>query len=244
MKHLRNIVLLCLALSLLVPTGCGTFKNMNQTGKNSIVGGAAGGAVGAGIGALIGGGKGTWIGALVGSAIGAGAGAAIGHSMDKQKAELENELDKLKAEINAKDSAIQVKEVTDNNNLKAIKVTLGDAVLFATNSFTLTPAADAALSRIAFNLNQNPGTHITVVGYTDNTGTYDYNMTLSQKRADAVRNYLISQGVAADRIQAVGDGENNPITSNATAAGRTQNRRVELYIFASEQTSRKCGNCK
>ena len=198
-------------------------------------GGTAGGAVGAGIGALIGGGRGTWIGALIGSAIGAGAGAAIGHSMDKQKNELEKELDKLRQEMDAKDSAIMVKEITDNNNLKAIKVVLGDAILFKTGSSTLSPQADAALSRIAYNLNQNPGTHITVIGYTDNTGGYELNMELSKQRANSVRNYLISQGVAADRITAEGDGWNNPITSNAPAAGRVQHRRLALYIYATKQ---------
>ncbi len=235
MKNLRNLVILFLSLTLIIPTGCQTFRNMDNSGKNAIVGGTAGGAVGAGIGALIGGGRGTWIGALIGSAIGAGAGAAIGHSMDKQKNELEKELDKLRQEMDAKDSAIMVKEITDNNNLKAIKVVLGDAILFKTGSSTLSPQADAALSRIAYNLNQNPGTHITVIGYTDNTGGYELNMELSKQRANSVRNYLISQGVAADRITAEGDGWNNPITSNATAAGRAQNRRVELYIYASEQ---------
>ena len=164
MKNLRNLVILFLSLTLIIPTGCQTFRNMDNSGKNAIVGGTAGGAVGAGIGALIGGGRGTWIGALIGSAIGAGAGAAIGHSMDKQKNELEKELDKLRQEMDAKDSAIMVKEITDNNNLKAIKVVLGDAILFKTGSSTLSPQADAALSRIAYNLNQTPGTHITVIG--------------------------------------------------------------------------------
>ena len=143
--------------------------------------------------------------------------------------------------MNQKDSAIMVKEVTDSNNLKAIKVVLGDAILFKTGSYTLSPSAYAALSRIAYNLNQNPGTHITVVGYTDNTGTYELNMNLSQERADAVRNYLIGQGVAADRINAIGKGWEDPIVPNNTAAGRAQNRRVEIYIYASEQMIKDAG---
>lgn len=235
MKSRKSFIAGLLCLTLVVPMGCESYRNMNKTGQNAIVGGAAGGAVGAGIGALLGGGKGTWIGALIGSAIGAGAGAAIGNQMDRQKAELERELESVRMEAGKKDTTIIVKEVTDSNNLKAIKVVLGDAILFNTGSATLSPAADAALSRIAYNLNQNPGSIVTIIGYTDNTGTEQQNLTLSQQRANSVMNYLISQGVAANRLTAKGDGWNNPIASNATAAGRAQNRRVELYITAGEQ---------
>ncbi|MEG1616333.1 MAG: OmpA family protein [Bacteroidales bacterium] len=235
MKSYRNLFVGAMCLSLLVPTGCQTFQNMNKTGQNAIVGGAAGGAVGTGIGALLGGGKGAWIGALIGSAIGAGAGAAIGHQMDKQKAELENELASLQNQVNQQQQEIKVEEVKDSNNLKAIKVVLGDAILFNTGSSTLSPAADAALSKIAYNMKQNPGSVMTIVGFTDNTGTYEQNMQLSLKRAQAVMNYLTSQGVAASRLKAMGEGWNNPVTSNSTAAGRAQNRRVELYITAGEQ---------
>jgi Outer membrane protein and related peptidoglycan-associated (lipo)proteins len=76
---------------------------------------------------------------------------------------------------------------------------------------------------------------MTIVGYTDNTGSYETNMRLSQQRADAVRNYLISQGVSSARLQAIGKGWNDPIATNATAAGRAQNRRVEMYITANEK---------
>jgi Outer membrane protein and related peptidoglycan-associated (lipo)proteins len=207
---------------------------MNKSGQNAVVGGAAGGAVGAGIGALLGGGKGTWIGALIGTAIGAGAGAAVGSQMDKQKRQLEQELEQVKAEAGRKDTTIIVQTVKDSNNLTAIKVVLGDAILFKTGSSVLSPEADAALSRIAYNLNQNPKTNATIIGYTDNTGSYELNMNLSQQRAQSVMNYLISQGVASSRLSAKGDGWNNPVASNATAAGRAQNRRVEIYITAGE----------
>lgn len=235
MKKLRNLTIGLLCVGMVVPMGCSSFKSMNKTGQNAIVGGAAGGAVGAGIGALIGGGKGTWIGALIGSAIGAGAGAAVGHQMDRQREELEQELAQVRQEAGKRDTTIIVEKVKDSNNLDAIKVVLGDAILFNSGSATLSPAADAALSRIAYNLNQNPKTYATVIGFTDNTGSLQLNNTLSLQRAEAVMNYLISQGVLASRLSAKGEGPNNPVASNATAAGRAQNRRVEIYITAGEQ---------
>lgn len=234
MKRYRQVLIGILCLGMIVPTGCQSFRNMNKSGQNAIIGGAAGGAVGSGIGALLGGGKGTWIGALIGTAIGAGAGAAIGHQMDRQKQELQQQLDQLKQEAGKRDTTIIVQTVKDSNNLDAIKVVLGDAILFRSGSAVLSPAADAALSRIAYNLNQNQGTFATIVGFTDNTGSYELNMNLSLQRAQAVMNYLISRGVAAGRLSAKGEGWNNPIASNATAAGRTQNRRVEIYITAGE----------
>ena len=241
MKVLKKCLLFSLCLALVIPTGCQSFQNMNKAGKNAIVGGTAGGAVGAGIGALLGGGKGTWIGALIGSAIGAGAGAAIGSQMDKQKEQLERELASVKELAAHKDTTIIIKTVEDSNKLKAIKIVLGDAILFNTGSSTLSPTAQAALSRIAYNLQENPTTIMTIVGYTDNTGSYETNLNLSQQRADAVRNYLISQGVAANRLSAIGKGWDDPIAPNATAEGRAQNRRVEMFITAGEQMIKDAG---
>ena len=236
MKTMRNLTIGVLCLGMLAPiTSCSTLQNMSSTTKSTLIGGGVGGAVGAGVGALIGGGKGTWIGALVGSAIGAGASAVISNRMEKQKAQLEAELDQLRQQAGRRDTTIIVQTVKDSNNLDAIKVVLGDAILFKTGSATLSAEADAALSRIAYNLVQNPKTQATIVGYTDNTGTDQINDALSLQRAQAVMDYLISQGVAASRLTAKGDGSNNPVASNATAAGRAQNRRVEIYITADEQ---------
>ena len=244
MKCVKKIGIFALCATLLVPTGCSTFRNMNSAGKNAVVGGAAGGAVGAGIGAIIGGGRGTWIGALLGSAIGAGAGALIGNEMDKQKRALEEELAGVRAlaEQNAAENAAQneqinnntysIQTIQDSNNLKAIKLVLGNAIMFDTGSAQLSALADATLSRIAYNLKQFPNSDVTIVGYTDSTGSAQLNQQLSQQRANAVMNYLISQGISASRLQAIGDGPNNPVASNATAEGRAQNRRVEMYITA------------
>ncbi len=244
-----------LAGTLLTGTGCtaikNTWSNMSDAGQGATAGGLGGAAVGAGIGSLIGGGKGTWIGALVGAALGSGTGALVGNAMDKQKAALEQELAQVKGQVaqNTSDIAanreqidantkaindIKVEMVKDSNNLDAIKLVMGDAVLFPTGSYTLSAAAEATLSRVAYNLEQFPNTDVTVIGYTDNTGTEQVNQTLSLERAESVVNYLESAGVAPKRLKAIGRGWNDPVASNATAAGRAQNRRVEIYITANK----------
>ncbi len=103
-------------------------------------------------------------------------------------------------------------------------------VLFATNSYMMTPGAKIKLAKVAGVLAAYPGLQVAVNGYTDNTGTPGYNLQLSHERADAVRTFLTAQGVAPDSIVAQGFGEANPIAGNETAAGRQQNRRVELVI--------------
>lgn len=245
----NSIIALVCATTLLGGTGCSTIRNtwdgMTQTGQGATAGGAAGAAIGAGAGALIGGGKGTWIGALVGSALGAGTGAVVGNQMQRQKAELESQLDELRAQEaqNAQGIAnnaaaindIKVDMVKDRNNLDAIRLVLGNSVLFNTGSYQLSAAAQAALSKVAYNLKQFPNTDVTVVGYTDNTGSEAVNDKLSQERADAVMDYLINAGVPSARLKAVGRGWNDPIASNATAEGRAQNRRVEIFITADNQ---------
>lgn len=229
MKIVKNLSVLALCLAMLAPiTGCSTWQGMSKTGQGATAGGAAGAAVGAGIGALAGGGKGAWIGALVGTAVGAGTGAIIGNKMDKQKKQLEESLAQTGTDA-------QIETVKDSNNLDAIKLVLDNAILFKTGSAALSEASKASLSRIAINLNQNPQTDFTIIGYTDNTGGYDLNMRLSQERADAVRNYLMGQGVSGSRLKSKGEGWANPVATNETAEGRAQNRRVEMFITASQE---------
>ena len=164
--------------------------------------------------------------------------------MDKQKDALEKELAQVQNEADANKSAIaansqaindiKVEMVKDSNNLDAIKLVMGDAVLFPTGSYTLSAAADATLSRVAYNLSQFPDTDVTVVSFTDNTGSEQLNQTLSLERAESVEKYLEQQGIAASRLKAIGKGWDDPVASNATAAGRAQNRRVEIYITANK----------
>ena len=244
----KAILSVVCAGTLITGTGCSALKNtwngMSDAGQGASAGGLGGAAVGAGVGALIGGGKGTWIGALVGAALGAGTGALVGNAMDKQKEALEQQLAQVQSQVNDNTDAInankeaindiKVQMVKDSNNLDAIKLVLGDAILFPTGSYTLTQLADATLSRVAYNLKQFPDTDVTVVGFTDNTGSEELNQTLSLERAQSVVNYLEQLGVSSARLKAIGRGWNDPIASNATPEGRAQNRRVEIYITANK----------
>lgn len=237
------------AAALFTSGGCNSIKNtwdgMSQAGQGATAGGAAGAALGTGIGAIIGGGRGTWIGALVGGALGAGTGALIGNHMDKQKKALEEQFAQMQSQIDDNSARadsnaqaikdIKIESVKDSNNLDAIKLVLGNSVLFKTNSSSLSAAADAALSKIAYNLKQFPNTDVTIVGYTDNTGTQAINDKLSLQRAQTVLDYLETQGIPSSRMKAIGDGWNNPIASNATVEGRAQNRRVEIFITADKK---------
>ena len=197
-KLARNTVMGVVCASFVAMGGCSSIKNtwnsMSQTGQGAAAGGTIGAAVGTGVGALIGGGKGTWIGALVGGALGAGTGALVGNHMDKQKEELEKELASVRELANKKDTTYIIQTVKDSNNLDAIRLVLGDAVLFSTGSYTLTTVAEAALAKVAYNLGQFPDTDITIVGFTDNTGSQSLNDKLSLERAQSVENYLAARG--------------------------------------------------
>lgn len=222
MKKHNLFVVLTLSAGIIF-SGCSTWSN---TGKGTAIGAGGGAALGAGIGALAGKGKGAAIGAAIGTAVGAGAGALIGSKMDKQQRE-------LAALENA-----QVETVTDANNLQAIKVTFSNGILFATNSSTLSASSKADLDRFAASVINNPDTDITIYGHTDNTGTLEVNERVSNQRAESVAAYLTTNGITRARISTVGMAYNQPVADNSTAAGKAQNRRVEIYITANEKMIR------
>lgn len=213
-----------IVLSSCVFTGC---ASMSNTGKGAMIGGGSGAALGAGIGALAGKGKGAAIGAAVGAAVGSGTGALIGRRMDKQKKELE-----------AIEGA-KVETVQDVNNLQAIKVTFDNGILFATNKSELSAASRDALTKFANSLKNSPDTDVTIYGHTDNTGTRAVNERVSKERADAVANYLVGQGISRSRIKTEGLAYDQPVADNGTAAGRAQNRRVEVFITANADMIKK-----
>ena len=203
---------LCFALVL---AGC------NNTQKGAAIGAGGGAVLGAIVGKLAGN---TAVGAAVGAAVGTGAGAIIGKKMDKAKAQAE-------AVKNA-----QVQQVTDINGLPALKVTFDSGILFATNKADLNASAKTSLSDFAKVLKENADMDIAIIGHTDNTGSDAINNPLSENRAKSVSTYLKNSGVNASQIKTVeGQGSKNPVADNSTAEGRTQNRRVEVYIYASQE---------
>lgn len=144
--------------------------------------------------------------------------------MDKQQKELQEQLA----------SQATVEETTDQNGLRAIKVTFDGGILFPTNKYTLNAQAQADLSRFAQSLIQNPGTNVQILGFTDNTGTFAVNEKLSNERAGSVLSYLVNCGVSPTRLTSQGIPMADYVASNDTAAGRAQNRRVEIYITAGQ----------
>ena len=212
MKKMKTMILaLCGGM---VMMGC------NNLAKGTTIGAAGGALLGAVVGKIAGN---TAVGAAVGTAVGAGTGALIGKHMDKVKAQAE-------AVQNA-----QVEQITDANGLQGVKVTFDSGILFATNSSTLNAASKASLSQFANVLKNNSDCDIAIFGHTDNTGSDAINNPLSVKRAQAVETYLKSQGVSSVQIKQVdGQGSTNPVADNSTAAGRQQNRRVEVYMYASQ----------
>ena len=223
LKSMKNFKFFAVALSaMIILSGCG---NMNNTTKGGLLGGGGGAALGALAGYLIGkDAKGAAIGAAVGGAVGTGAGVIIGKKMDKAKAAAE-------AVKNA-----QVKSIQDANGLQAVQVTFDSGILFDTNKADLKTAAKTSLQKFATDvLKANPDMDVTIVGHTDNTVTDAINNPLSEKRAQSVESYLKSCGVSSSQIRSVqGAGSGQPVADNSTAAGRQQNRRVEVFLYASK----------
>ncbi|MDR0989074.1 MAG: OmpA family protein [Prevotellaceae bacterium] len=194
--------------------------SMNNTTKGGIIGGGSGAAAGAIIGGLLGKGKGAAIGAALGAAVGTGAGVVIGKKMDKKAAEA------------AKIEGAQVEQVTDNNGLAAVKVSFDSGILFGFNSASLNNTSKASLRQLAEILRSDKTTDIAIIGHTDKVGTYEANIKVSKERAYSVENYLQECGVSPAQFKQVEGVGYNQYDETKTA---DQNRRVEVYMFASEQ---------
>jgi outer membrane protein OmpA-like peptidoglycan-associated protein len=211
-RLLSGLLAICIIL--------GSCKSMNKSTQGAIIGTGAGAATGAAIGKMAGN---TAVGAIIGAAVGGAAGYGIGRYMDKQAAELKKDLE-----------GAEVERVGEG-----IKITFHKGIEFATNSSELSASSKGNLDDLAKVLNKYGDTKILIEGHTDATGSHDYNMTLSEKRAQSVSAYLKSLSVKDDRISNVGYGPDQPIGDNATDAGRQQNRRVEVAIFADEKLKKK-----
>lgn len=191
-------------------------SSMNRTGRGAIIGAAGGAAVGAVIGKQVGS---TARGAIIGAAVGGAAGAIIGRRMDQQAEEL----------------AATIPGATVQRVGEGIVVTFDSGLLFPFNSTDLLPAGQDNLRNLAISLQQNPETEVLIVGHTDAVGSDSYNQNLSEQRASSAASILAANGIPRDRIRTSGRGELEPIADNESEAGRQQNRRVEVAIFASEE---------
>jgi outer membrane protein OmpA-like peptidoglycan-associated protein len=206
------------------PYGASDPYNQQQAGGMPRVGTrtATGAVVGAGAGALLGYLTNTnkssegRTNALIGAGVGALAGAAVGRYMDQQQARLQQQL---------AGSGVDVVRQGDN-----ILLNMPGDITFAYDRADVQPQFYTVLDQVAGTLNQYPSTYVDVVGHADSTGSDEYNLGLSQRRAGSVAGYLVSRGVIQDRLFVAGQGERTPRASNATEQGRAQNRRVEIIL--------------
>jgi len=166
------------------------------------------------------------------------------HELEAARKQLESEQQRSKmTQQQLEDERRRTKEALDNlarmaevkNDNRGMVITLSGQVLFASGAAALLPAAMSALDNVVTALKANPDRSITIEGHTDSQGQRTYNMDLSQKRADSVRQYVVSRGIPSEIIRAVGVGPDRPVANNATADGRANNRRVEIIVSPPER---------
>lgn len=212
MNTIRNLVTISLALLIIFPA-C---NSMTKTQKGAVIGTTGGAVVGGIIGKAAGN---TAMGAIIGATVGGVTGAIIGKKMDEQAQDIEKEVPGAKVE--------RVGE--------GIVVEFNDKILFGYDKSDLSASAKNGLDKLVTVLQKYPDTDVEIQGHTDSKGTDEYNMGLSNRRADAVASYVKTRGISTTRISTKGYGESAPKYSNDTEEGRSQNRRVEFLITANEK---------
>jgi outer membrane protein OmpA-like peptidoglycan-associated protein len=214
-SKMKRLLIFTLILSMCA-LGCATPQNKKEKGTRiGVIGGAIAGAL---LGQAIGGDTaGTLIGAGVGAAAGGAIGRTVGSNMDKQEEAMRQQL-----------AAVEAANIQRNADMLA--VTFKADALFDVDSAALKAGSIDEIQRVSTVLNQYPQTSIIVSGHTDSTGSEDHNLTLSERRANSVKNALAGQGVSLSRITTIGYGQATPIADNTTEAGRQLNRRVIITI--------------
>ena len=215
MMNKKSIIALMVVTLL---SGCVSRQNAT-TGEqetNTATKGALGGAI---VGAIAGAATGKKNAAVFGALGGAAIGGGIGYYFDQQEAALRDEL------LN---SGVQVKRVGENE----LQLIMAQGIGFDTGSYQLSGSIFQTLNGVAKILNEYPKSSLRIIGHTDSVGSSESNLTLSERRAESVGDYLIRQNVKSGRLSTTGYGERRPIATNDTAAGRAANRRVEINIIA------------
>ena len=223
---LRNTMFLSAAIALGV-SGCDATRKMSKQDKGVAVGAASGAVIGGIIGNSVGGKSSTALGAIIGAAVGGAAGGIIGNKMDRQAEKIKTEIPGAKVERIGEG----IKVTFDEANPDGSKM----GVYFATNKFDITPNSKLALDKLIKIFNEYAETNLLIEGHTDDVGTDAYNLGLSQRRAEAVSNYLRNSGIAQPRLITKWYGEAQPVADNTTAANKALNRRVEFIITANEK---------
>lgn len=218
--YIKTILAVAIASTLFV--GCEATKNANNSQKGTVIGAAGGAILGAIIGNNVGDNDNSELGAVIGGVVGGATGAIIGKKMDKQAQQIENEI-----------PGAQVERIDDG-----IVVTFDEnsGVYFDTDKSNINARSQETLNKLAGVLMEYPDTNVLVVGHTDSTGSAEYNLSLSQRRAESVTGYFVNtKGLSSGRFTTRWFGESQPAYTNDTPEGRAKNRRVQLAILPNEQ---------
>jgi outer membrane protein OmpA-like peptidoglycan-associated protein len=217
MRDSRIKTLLTITMLGVMSISCHTF---NKTQQGASIGAGTGGIVGAFIGKTAGN---TAMGAIIGGAVGGTAGAFIGRNMDKQAAEIKQ----------------NVPGATVSREGEGIIIKFDSGILFDAGKAGIKPDAETNLKNLATSLQKNTETNILIIGHTDNTGTQENNIDLSVHRAASVKDYLVNDGIEGSRMRIDGKAGTEPIADNSTEEGRAQNRRVEIVIVANNKMKKQ-----
>lgn len=211
-----NKLALFLSLMLAGTLVLSSCANWSNTAKGTVIGSGAGAAAGAVIGKTLGSTAG---GAIAGAAVGGTVGAIIGRNMDRKAREMQEEME-----------GVTIQRVEEG-----IAVSFDSGILFSFDSAALRQESINNLQKLTEIINRDDNTILLIVGHTDSVGDEMYNLGLSERRARSAANYMIEQGLDPSRVQIEGRGEYEPIADNDTEAGRQENRRVEVAIYASPE---------
>ncbi|RYY49254.1 MAG: OmpA family protein [Chitinophagaceae bacterium] len=227
MKNIISGVMFSAAGLMLMLSSCDATRRMSKQDKGVAVGAAGGAVIGGIIGNNVGNKNNTALGAILGAVVGGVAGGIIGNKMDRQAEKIKTEIPGAKVERVGEGIRVTFDE-TNPDGSKA-------GVYFATNKYDITPNSKLALDKMIRIFNEYPDTDLLIEGHTDDVGKDEYNLGLSQRRAEAVANYLRNTGINAARLITKWYGEAQPIADNSTAQTKALNRRVEFVITANEK---------